>query len=238
MPAYLPGTGLPGQIVPKFDPYDTPVIPGEYMPAAQVATISTPLASPPQQFTNVETLINGGYLSPRVLLFINNRPITATAVLPGQSLPGTSLPGYAPAPYGRLLTEGLDYTISGGVVTMTVPPTGADMLTAVVFSPGRALGGPRPTRFVAPWQLPLPLSGLYDGVSTLYRVVFSRTIFGVLDGINKTFTWGVQVRKASIFVNGKMQTMTRSVSMGPTAMVFAATNIPQPGDIIFMLGYL
>src|SRR4051794_25104649 len=111
--AFVPGAGSPGSIIPGFDPVDAPVYipPGTVQPS--IVTISTPRIAPPQQFTNVRTLINGLGNALKVLLFLNSRPIDiGPPAIPGGSLPGTSFPGFAPvfARYGRFLTEGQDYS--------------------------------------------------------------------------------------------------------------------------------
>lgn len=203
--------------------------------------ISTPLIAPPQQFTNVRTLINGQGNAVKVLLFLNTRPIDiGPPTIPGGSLPGTSFPGFAPifARYGRFLTEGQDYSIDGGIVTMMTPPTAMEILTAVVFSIGVALGGRTPTRYVAPWHLPFALVGPYDGVGTTYYVVLGPTIFGTVDGANATFTFGVQLQKVSVFRNGILQTVGTDVVTGPTSIRFLPRSIPKEFDLITMTGWL
>lgn len=172
-----------------------------------VTTISAPLASPPQQFTNVNTLINGQANVIGVMLFRD----------------------------GILMTEGLDYTRDGGKVTMTTPPTGNDILTARVFAIGRNLGGPGPTRYIAPWTL--RLAGAFDGVSTSYQIVFGPTIAGICDGVNPTFTWQVWVQRGQVWRNGILQTQGIDIAWAPTAVKFLPNAIPQAGDIITMLAY-
>lgn len=134
-----------------------------------------------------------------------------------------------------MLVEGVDYTRSGGVVTMVVPPTSSDALTALVYTIGEQLGGASPFLASLPWSL--PVEGAYDGVSLSYSIVFGPTIMGGVDGRNNLFTWGVQIPRGQIFRNGILQTLNADVVMGPTAMVFLPGAIPQPGDVITMLGY-
>lgn len=172
-----------------------------------VITISAPLASPPQQFTNLSTLINGQADIVGVMLFRD----------------------------GVLMVDGADYTRVGGQVTMTVAPTGVDILTARVFVLGKNLGGPGPTRYVAPWTL--RLTGAFDGVSTAYQIVLGPTISGVCDGVNTTFTFQVAVQRGQVWRNGIIQTNGVDIAMGQTAIKFLPASIPQAGDIITMLAY-
>lgn len=177
-------------------------------PTAPVATISTPLASPPQQLTNYATLINGQYKEAGVMIYRN----------------------------GLLLTEGLDYTRNSGVLTMLlILPQPGDLMVARVFAVGGQLGGAKPERYIAPWTV--AIAGKFDGVATLYEIVFGPTIMGACDGRNNLFTWGITLQRALVFRNGILQTLNVDVVNGPTAMVFLPGAIPQPGDILTILGY-
>lgn len=169
-------------------------------------TISAPLASPPQQFTNVPTLVETSNLV-GVMLFLN----------------------------GLLQTETLDFTRTGGVVTMVVPPAEGDVLTARVYVLGKALGGPGPTRYGAPWTL--RLTGAFDGVSTTYLIAWGPTITGVCDGTNPIFVWQCTVPRITVFKNGILQTEGVDVAVGTTAMKFLPGAIPHPGDLITFSGY-
>ncbi len=170
-------------------------------------TISSPLAPPPQQYTNARTLIAGQYKEAGLLLLRN----------------------------GLLLTPGADYARQGGRVILTVPPVKDDTLTARVFAIGRQLGGTSPERFTAPWSL--PLTGAFDGIATDYRIEFGPTIFGICDGRNPQFVWGVQVGRARIFRNGVLQTVGVDCAVGPTKVVFFPAAVPQPGDLISVEGF-
>lgn len=239
--AFTPGTGLSGAILPGFN---LPVVsppppgptPGPNPNPSSPAFISGLPGLVPQQFTNVNTLINGQVKAARIMIFLNSRPLGRPA-LPNTGLPGRVLPGFARPRYGYLLNEGSDYAIKGGLLTLVVPPPQGTTLTAVVFQIGIALGGPTPTRYVAPWQLPLAISGLYDGVSTAYQIQFPPTIFGACDGINNLFTWGVSLKQARVFRNGLYQTKNVDFAAGALALVFLPGAIPQPGDIITMSGW-
>lgn len=173
-----------------------------------ISTITSPPGPPPQQYTNAETLINSQPNIVTVMLFLN----------------------------GLLLTEGYDYTRSGGLVTMlaTVPGPVA-VFTARLFILGKQLGGATPLRYVAPWSF--PVTGAFDDVSTDYRILFGPTIFGAADGVNRTFTWGVVLSKVSIWRNGLLQTNNVDVGVGATAMVFMPGVELAPGDLITMQGY-
>ncbi len=63
------------------------------------------------------------------------------------------------------------------------------------------------------------------------------TIFGVIDGINPVLTWAVTIQCGSVWRNGILQTLNIDVAVGQTAMVFLPGAIPQPGDIVTMLGF-
>ncbi len=63
------------------------------------------------------------------------------------------------------------------------------------------------------------------------------TIFGVCDGINALYTWGVVVPRIAVFKNGIGQTLGVDVVAGGTAMKFLPGAIPQPGDTITFLAY-
>ncbi len=176
-------------------------------PAAPVATISSPLAPPPQQFTNIATLINGQYKEAGVLVYRN----------------------------GVLLTQGFDYTRDGGIVTLIVAPGPGDIMSARVFAIGKALGGPYPERYIAPWTL--RLTGAFDNAGLLYSIVFPPTITGGCDGRNNLFGWGCVLQRAQIFRNGLLQTINVDVVNGGLACVFLPGSIPQVGDLITVLGY-
>ena len=203
-------------------------------------TISAPPAPPPQQFSNVATLINGQADVVGVLLFIRfqNPPGGGGAALPGQGFPGGIIPGfYQPTTPQRsaLLVEGVDYTRTGGKIAMTMPPPRGSLLVAQVFARGLQLGGATQKRYIAPWSL--NVQGPYDGVSTAYEIVFGPTISGGVDGVNNLFQWQSSIARGQIFLNGILQTLNQDVVMGTTAMVFMPKSIPQPGDIITMLAF-
>lgn len=137
---------------------------------------------------------------------------------------------------GVLLTQGLDYTINGSQVTFTVPPSSGDVMTAAVFQLGLQLGGPNPQRYVTP--VTFPILGAFDGTATYYQISTGPTIFGATDGVNAIFTVGVALRRMQVFRNGILQTGLQDVSTGPTVVVFMPGNIPQPGDILMILGWV
>lgn len=184
-------------------PGGAPLVP----PAAPVATISAPLAAPPQQFTNASVLINGGYKEAGVMIYRN----------------------------GILLTYGLDYTRKGGIVTLIVPPGPSDIMTARVFAVGKVLGGPYPERYIAPWTF--RMNGAFDNASLTYQIDFGPTITGGCDGINNLFQWGCVLERVQCWRNGILQTFNVDFAAGQTAMVFLPGAIPQPGDLLTILGY-
>jgi len=170
-------------------------------------TISSPMAPPPQVFTNSQTLIDGQCDVAGVMVFLN----------------------------GLLLTEGLDYTRAGGQVEMVIPPSPGDVLTARVFAIGRQLGGSSPSRYIAPWSL--PLAGAYDGVSTAFQIVFGPTISGDCNGLNAVFGTAVSLARMQVFRNGILQTAGTDYGAFATVLVFKPGALPQPGDILALLGY-
>lgn len=236
---YLPGQGLPGQIIPGFTPT---IIPPTPTPTPAPVLVSSPLTPPPQQFTTAQTFINQQSNIVQVLIFLRRQSSGGPqAALPGQGLPGQVLPGFN-IPFrqhGFMLVEGKDYTRNKGLVTLLIPPPGpSDRLTAVIFQKGLQLGGATPARYVAPWQLPLPLEGPYDGLGNLYAVVFGPTINGSLDGVNKVFQTSVQMPRWQIFRNGILQTLNVDVyAPGGNTFAFATGAVPQPGDILTAMGY-
>lgn len=200
-------------------------------------TINAPPAPPPQQFSNVATLINGQADVVGVMLFIRFANPSGAA-LPGQGLPGGILPGFNPAvsaPRSALLVDGVDYTRNGGIITMTAPPPVGSLLVAQVFAKGKQLGGSNPYRYIAPWSL--NVQGAYDGASLAYKIVFGPTISGGVDGVNALFLIGASVARLQVFRNGLLQTINQDVVSGPTAIVFLPGAIPQPGDVITALAF-
>jgi hypothetical protein len=224
----LPGTALPGQILPGPNPATW------YPPPPPVATISTPLQPPPQQFTNAATLLQANICG--AFLFITFAR-AGGAHLPGQGFPGATLPGFGNAPpSGVLLVNGVDYVRDGSQITMTAPPPPGSVITAVVFAKGLQLGGSTPYRFIAPWVF--AVAGAYDGVTTAgYQIQVGPTIAGVTDGVNSLFSIGVSCSRLSIYRNGILQTNGVQVANGQTGIVFLAGYLPQPGDLITCLGY-
>ena len=135
---------------------------------------------------------------------------------------------------GLLQTETVDYTRTGGYVVMTVAPSPGDILTARVFAIGLQLGGSNPMKYIAPWTL--RLSGTYDTINTAFRIAWGPTITPASQpGV---YTWGVPFRRAQIFRNGLIQTVGVDVASGPTALVFLNGFVPDPTDIITVLGYV
>lgn len=63
------------------------------------------------------------------------------------------------------------------------------------------------------------------------------TIFGGIDGINATFTWGVWFPVIQLFKNGVLQQSTVDYGSGPTALTFFPGSIPQPGDVLTIQGF-
>lgn len=181
---------------------------GSTGPAAPIYTpppLQRPSTAPPQIFTNVPTLLQANYV--RVIIYYN----------------------------GLQMTEGLDFTRDGGFVTLLLPPQPGDVVTAAVFARGKALGGPTPERFIAPWSI--QLAGRYDGEATLYQIDTGPTIFGALNGTNKLFSVACQLSRMQVWRNGLLQTLGLDCSCGSTAVVFRPASIPQPGDTITIFGW-
>ena len=170
-------------------------------------TIANPLAPRGQQLTNFYALINSQPNVVGVMVFRN----------------------------GLLQTEGLDFTRNGGILTMAVPPQPGDLMVAQVYTLGLQLGGSNPVRYVSP--IALQITGKFDGVSTLAEIVFGPTIMGGVDGKNNLFTFGVSFQRVQVWRNGLLQTWAQDYAAGPTAIVFYPASIPQPGDIITLLGF-
>lgn len=136
---------------------------------------------------------------------------------------------------GLLMTRGLDYTINGSLVTFTVAPLAGDQVTAKVFQLGSQLGGANPQRYVAPNVF--AVLGPLDGVGVSYSISTGPTIFGLTDGINTLYTFGVSFQRVAVWRNGVLQTFNVDVVAGQTSIVFLPGAIPQPGDFITLLGY-
>lgn len=168
-------------------------------------TIANPLAPIPQQWTNVGSLLQTNSVG--TWIFLN----------------------------GLLMTRGLDYTISGSLVTFTNAPLVGDQITAKVFQLGDQLGGANPQRYVAPNVF--AVAGPLDGVGLVYQIQIGPTIFGLTDGTNNLFVVGCAMPRWQIWRNGVLQTYNVDVVAGQTAFVFLPGAIPQPGDILTALGY-
>lgn len=136
---------------------------------------------------------------------------------------------------GLLLTSGTDYTRNGAQITFTVPPIAGDVITASVFQIGLQLGGATPQRYVAP--VSFPVIGAFDGVGVVYSIATGPAISGLLDGVNNLFVFQVSFQRVQIWRNGILQTFNVDVTAGQTAMVFLPGAIPQPGDIITLIGF-
>ncbi len=64
------------------------------------------------------------------------------------------------------------------------------------------------------------------------------TITGTIDGSNATFYLSYPVATANIYRNGLLMTQTGDVSFGANQMIFAAGQIPVPGDVITAEGWV
>lgn len=64
------------------------------------------------------------------------------------------------------------------------------------------------------------------------------TIQGALDGVNATFTLGVTLRRAQIWRNGLLMTQNFDCIFGSRVIIFLPGQIPQPGDVIEVQGYV
>lgn len=226
----LPGFALPNFSFPGFGPVASQIqpVPGP------VFTIANPPAPPPQQFTNIATLLQADIAGVLLFLRFAARPGTGSAGLPGSALPGGAFPGFAPTTSPAtsiLLVEGADYRRVGSVITLATVPAPGTTLFAQVFTKGLQLGGATAKRYVAPIQFPVAGSGVN------YQIQVGPTIFGVVDGTNKLFILGAVYQRWQIWRNGILQTFNVDVVAGPTAIVFLPGAIPQPADIITALGF-
>ena len=85
-------------------------------------------------------------------------------------------------------------------------------------------------------EMVLPVN-LADNVRNMTAGGEQATIFGGIDGINATFTWGVFFPVIQLFKNGILQQSTVDYGAGPTALTFFPGSIPQPGDTLTILGF-
>lgn len=63
------------------------------------------------------------------------------------------------------------------------------------------------------------------------------TLMGAINGVNNTFTMGVQLRKCQAFRNGIEMTQNYDYAWGNNVVVFLAGQIPQPGDVLKVVGW-
>ena len=63
------------------------------------------------------------------------------------------------------------------------------------------------------------------------------TLMGVINGINATFTTGVNFRKVQVFRNGIAMTQNVDYAWGSNVVTFKGNNIPQPGDVLTVVGW-
>ena len=63
------------------------------------------------------------------------------------------------------------------------------------------------------------------------------TIQGAVDGTNAVFLLGVTLRRATIWRNGILMTQNLDCVFGGRGILFLASQIPQPGDIITVAGF-
>jgi hypothetical protein len=64
------------------------------------------------------------------------------------------------------------------------------------------------------------------------------SIQGAVDGVNTTFLISAALTRARVFRNGVLMTLNYDCAAGGRAIVFMAGQIPQPGDVITVEGYL
>lgn len=64
------------------------------------------------------------------------------------------------------------------------------------------------------------------------------TVTGAIDGVNATFYLSYPVATANIYRSGVLMTNGSDVTFGANQIVFAAGQIPQPGDVITAQGWL
>lgn len=67
--------------------------------------------------------------------------------------------------------------------------------------------------------------------------VYPGTILGVIDGANRTFSLGVELRRAQIWRNGVLMTLNVDVFFGGRYMLFSEPQTPVPGDYIMLFGW-
>lgn len=64
------------------------------------------------------------------------------------------------------------------------------------------------------------------------------TVQGAMDGLNSVFTLSVRLRRMRVFRNGILMTLGLDCVTGLSSIVFLAGQIPQPGDIVTVSGYV
>lgn len=62
------------------------------------------------------------------------------------------------------------------------------------------------------------------------------SIQGLLDGINRTFTTGIALKTADVYLNGQKLAANYDVATGGQAIQFLVL-APQPGDIVTAIAY-
>jgi hypothetical protein len=64
------------------------------------------------------------------------------------------------------------------------------------------------------------------------------SIQGALDGVNAVFLVSANLARARVWRNGVMMTLNFDCIAGGQAVLFLPGQIPQPGDVITIEGYL
>lgn len=141
--------------------------------------------------------------------------------------------------------------MSGAQITFAYAPQPGDILTADVFTLQTVIDGAAPAtgtdqikyRQAAPIEYSNKFSGATvvgdpDGTNTVFGLAFGPTIFGVLDGVNAVFTTGVYMQRMRVYRNGQMLTLNIDCAAYGNSVVFFGDQIPRPGDLILILGWL
>lgn len=71
-----------------------------------------------------------------------------------------------------------------------------------------------------------------------YGQGYPPTLLGILDGVNAAFSTGVVLRKAVAYRNGVRMTLNVDVVAAGQYVIFLAGQIPQPGDLLVVLGWV
>lgn len=208
-------------------------------------TITAPIPPPPQIFSNLATIISNMDASRTWGLEEQTWGDDADTWI-GKS--GIQVTLFRNGIYQTLYK---DYFRSGSLLTFYdgSQPLAGDILTADVFTLQVTIDGAAPQygtdqikrRAAAPIQFSSfnkTILGVMDGVNLIFGLAMGPTIFGVLDGVNATFTTGVYIKRARVYRNGLLMTLGYDCAFYGTTVTFFKGQIPLPGDLIMIVGWI